>query len=204
MDGPLGLAALSRIAGLALIALALFIPALLVIGGGFGALLVAASFALAGHATAEPRLVLSILIMTHVLGLSCWIGALWPLSRAVDHLSNDEAANVAHRFGNQAIIVVPLLIAAGALFTFLRVDPLSALAVSTYGWTLAGKLILVGGLLALALKNRRSLVPAMQAGDQEAGAALKRSIRWEAVAFAVILMTTAVLTTITPIPGTMH
>jgi putative copper resistance protein D len=204
LDGPLGEAALARFVGLALIALALLIPALLVVGGGFGALLVAASFALAGHATAEPRLVLSVLIMIHVLGLGYWIGALWPLSQAVDHLHNREAADLAHRFGNQAMIVVPVLIVAGALFTFLRIDPLSALTTSTYGWALAGKLIVVSGLLALAVKNRRALVPAMQAGDQEAGAALKRSIRWEAVAFAVILLATAVLTTITPIPEPIH
>jgi putative copper resistance protein D len=204
LDGPLGTAALARVAGLALVALALLVPALLYGGGGFGALLVTASFALSGHATAEPRLLLSLLIMIHVLGLSFWIGALWPLSQAVDHVSKDEAALLAHRFGNQAMILVPLLIMAGALFTFLRVDPLSALATSTYGWTLTVKLIVVTGLLALALKNRRSLVPNMQAGKAEAGAALQRSIRWEALAFAVILVTTALLTTITPIPGTAH
>lgn len=204
MDGPLGEAALARVAGLALVAMALLVPALLYGGGGLGALLVATSFALSGHATAEPRLLLSLLIMIHVLGLSFWIGALWPLFRAVDHVSKDEAAHLAHCFGNQAVILVPLLMVAGALFTFLRVNPLSALATSTYGWTLAVKLIVVTGLLALALKNRRSLVPDMQAGKAEAGAALQRSIRWEAVAFAVILVTTAVLTTITPIPGTVH
>jgi copper resistance protein D len=204
LDGPLGTAALARITGLALVALALLVPALLYGGGGLGALLVGASFALSGHATAEPRLLLSLLIMIHVLGLSFWIGALWPLFRAVDHVSKDEAALLAHRFGNQAMILVPLLIMAGALFTFLRVDPLSALATSTYGWTLTVKLFVVTGLLALALKNRRSLVPNMQAGEAEAGAALQRSIRWEALAFAVILVTTAVLTTITPIPGTVH
>ncbi len=202
LDGPLGHAALARITGLALVAVALLVPTLIYVGGGLGALLVAVSFALVGHATVEPRLVLSVIITTHVLGLSFWIGALWPLSQAVDRVSNEEAASLAHRFGNQAMIIVPLLIAAGALFTVLRVDPLAALATSTYGWTLAGKLIIVIGLLTLALKNRRSLVPDMQAGKAEAGKALQKSIRWEAMAIVVILVTTAVLTTITPIPGT--
>jgi putative copper resistance protein D len=205
LDGPLGTAALARIAGFGACGAGLVGSSASLWGWRtWRAVGCRVSFALSGHATAEPRLLLSLLIMIHVLGLSFWIGALWPLSQAVDHVSKDEAAHLAHRFGNQAMILVPLLIVAGALFTFLRVDPLSALATSTYGWTLTVKLIVVTGLLTLALKNRRSLVPNMQAGEAEAGAALQRSIRWEALAFAVILVTTAVLTTITPIPGTVH
>ncbi|MFN3170648.1 MAG: copper resistance D family protein [Hyphomicrobiales bacterium] len=203
-EGPLGHAAATRLTGLALIIVTFFLPSLLVPGALIGAVLVAASFALSGHATAEPRLVLSAIITTHVLGISFWIGALWPLYRATRLCEQEDAADLAHRFGNQAMIVVPALIAAGALFTVLRVDPVSALLTSPYGWALATKLFIVAGLLALALKNRRSIVPAMQSGNVEASVKLRRSIGWEAVVFAVILATTAVLTTLTPIPGTAH
>jgi putative copper resistance protein D len=203
-EGPLGHAAATRLTGLALIIVAFFLRSLLVPSALTGAVLVAVSFALSGHATAEPRLVLSATITTHVLGISFWIGALWPLYRATRLCEQADAADLAHRFGNQAMIVVPALIAAGALFTVLRVDPVSALLTSPYGWALATKLFIVAGLLALALKNRRSIVPAMQSGNVEAGAKLRRSIGGEAAVFVAILATTAVLTTLTPIPGTAH
>lgn len=202
-EGPLGHAAATRLVGLALIITAFFLPSLLVPNVLIGALLVAVSFALSGHATAEPRLVLSAIIITHLLGVSFWIGALWPLYRATQLCVQEDAADLAHRFGNQAMIVVPTLIAAGALFTVLRIDPVWALATSAYGWTLFAKLVIVLGLLVLALKNRRSIVPAMQSGHVEASAKLRRSIGWEAIVFKAILATTAVLTTLTPIPGGM-
>ncbi|MEQ8657333.1 MAG: CopD family protein [Hyphomicrobiales bacterium] len=203
-DGPLGHAAATRLAGLALVLVALIVRSLRVPSAVVGALLVAVSFALSGHATAEPRLALSAIITTHTLGISFWIGALWPLYRATNLCAQEDAADLAHRFGNHAMIVVPALIGAGALFTLLRVDPVTALATSTYGWTLLGKLLIVLGLLCLALRNRRSIVPAMQTGNIEGGAKLRRSIGWEAVVFAAILATTAVLTTLTPIPGASH
>ncbi|MEO0384647.1 MAG: CopD family protein [Pseudomonadota bacterium] len=203
-EGPLGHAAATRLAGLALVLVGFFLPSLLVPSALIGALLVAASFALSGHATAEPRLVLSAIISTHVLGISFWVGALWPLYRATKLCDLTDAAELAHRFGNQATIVVPALIAAGVLFTVLRVDPVMALATSAYGWTLLAKLLIVVGLLALALKNRRSIVPTMQSGRVEASAKLRRLIGWEAAVFATILATTAVLTTLTPIPSASH
>lgn len=202
-EGPLGHAAATRLAGLALIITAFFLPSLLVPNVLIGALLVAVSFVLSGHATAEPRLVLSAMIITHLLGVSFWIGALWPLYRATKLSAQEDAADLAHRFGNQAMIVVPALLAAGVLFTVLRVDPVPALLTSSYGWALATKIFIIAGLLALALKNRLSIVPAMQSGSDEASAKLRRSIGWEAVVFAAILVTTAVLTTLTPIPGGM-
>lgn len=202
-DGPLGHAAAARLAGLALVLVALLVRSLRVSSALIGALLVAVSFALSGHATAEPRLALSAIIITHLLGISFWIGALWPLYRATQLYAHEDAAGLAHRFGNQAMIVVPALLAAGVLFTVLRVDPIPALATNTYGWTLLAKLLLVLGLLALALKNRCSIVPAMQSGSVEASAKLRHSIGWEAFVFAAILATTAVLTTLTPIPGGM-
>lgn len=202
-DGPLGHAAVARLAGLALVLVTFFLPPLLVPGALIGAVLVAVSFALSGHATAEPRLVLSAIITTHLLGISFWIGALWPLYQATRLCDLANAAELAHRFGNQAMIVVPTLLVAGVLFTVLRVDPVPALLKSSYGWTLATKIFIVAGLLALALKNRRSIVPAMQSGSVEASAKLRHSIGWEVVVLAAILATTAVLTTLTPIPGGM-
>lgn len=204
VDGPLGHAAVARLAGLALIGLALALPVLKVPGTLLGALLVAASFALSGHATAEPRLVLSAAVMLHVLGISFWIGALWPLHQATRLSTPGDVADLAHRFGNQAMLVVPALLAAGTLFTVLRVEPVSALLTSPYGWMLAIKLVIVTGLLALALKNRRAIVPAMLAGTLGSSAKLRRSIGWEAVGFALIFATTAVFTTLTAIPGTAH
>ena len=74
-------------------------------------------------------------------------------------------------------------------------NPLEAVE-TTYGRLLAVKLAVFVLLLGLAAFNRLRLTPALLAGDAGAGARLRRSIGLEFAAVLVILVVTAVLTTV--------
>lgn len=200
VESPLGASLGVRLAGLALVSLAaLNRPGARRSGarlaGGVGAVLVCASFALRGHSLDEPRLVLGALVTLHVMGLAFWVGAFAPLHRLAG-TDAKAAGALAAEFGAWAVRVVPALAAAGAaLFVVLTGDPVAALD-TPYGRLLAVKLALFAPLLGLAAFNRYRLTPALRTGDPRAGARLRRSIRFEALAVLAILVTTAALTTV--------
>ncbi len=163
-----------------------------------GAAAVAASFALAGHTLAEPRALLAALLTAHLLAVSYWIGAFWPLHHLAGHAAPSVAGAMARRFGRSALWVVAGLVAAGAaLVALLTGAPLAALG-TAYGQALLAKLVPVAGLIGLAALNHRRLTPALLAGDPRAADRLRRSIRAEAALAAVILLATARLTAVTP------
>ncbi len=205
VESPLGASLGVRLAGLALVSLAaLNRPGARRSGarlaGGVGAVLVCASFALRGHSLDEPRLVLGALVTLHVMGLAFWVGAFAPLHRLAG-ADAKAAGALAAEFGAWAVRIVPALAAAGAaLFVVLTGDPVAALD-TPYGRLLAVKLALFALLLGLAAFNRYRLTPALRTGDPRAGAHLRRSIRFEALAVLAILVTTAALTTVTSPEG---
>ena len=195
VESPLGTSLGVRLAGLALVSLAALNRPGARLAGGLGAVLVCASFALRGHTLDEPRLVLGVLVTLHVMGLAFWTGAFAPLHRLAG--SDAKAAGaLATEFGAWAVRIVPALVAAGAvLFVTLAGDPAAALD-TPYGRLLAVKLLLFAPLLGLAAFNRYRLTPALRTGAPRAGAHLRRSIRFEALAVLAILVTTAALTTV--------
>ena len=191
---PLGASLGILLAGLVLVSLAALNRPGARLAGGVGAVLVCASFAFRGHTLDEPRLVLGALVTLHVLGLAFWVGAFAPLHRLAG-ADADAAGALAAEFGAWAVRIVPALIAAGAaLFVILTGDPVAALD-TPYGRLLAVKLALFAPLLGLAAFNRYRLAPALRRGVPRAGARLRRSIRFEALAVLAILAATATLTT---------
>lgn len=198
---PLGTSVFIRTLGLAIL-LSIWLPSpidspLAAIGG----VVVAASFSFVGHGTGDPRWLLSALVSFHLIAVSFWIGALYPLHRMAGRSTNIiEAGHLSHRFGQQAAIVVSLLIAVGVFLTWWIVGSISALLGSQYGWTLIFKLLLVASVLGLAAANKFRFVPAMLKGETSAANHLRQSIRWETLVIAIILLTTAVLTTVTSLP----
>ena len=196
MSSPVGESLVVLIAGLGVVALCFLfrtVPRFVAVAG---AVIVCASFALRGHVLAEPRAVLAALVTVHLFGLAFWIGGLAPLHRLAGRADPVRAGTAAAEFGRRAVWVVPALAVAGAgLLVLLAGNPLDALQ-HTWGRLLAVKLALFLLLLSLAGFNKRRLTPALLAGDVEAGASLRRSIRLELVAVIVILTTTAALTTI--------
>lgn len=208
-EGPLGTSVALRLLGLGLLFLsALQIPLTWLIGA-VGAVITASSFSFVGHGTGDPRLVLATLVTLHLLGISFWIGALWPLRTvaANGQKNGDDLPTtrvLAHRFGMQAAWVVGGLVLAGLVLAILILGSPLALFTSQYGLTLVAKLAGVGLLLGLAAANKLRFVPAIQRGDASAAGHLRTSILWEMFVVLLILVVTAVLTTITPLPETME
>ena len=196
-DSPLGTAALWRGAGELLILAVLIEGTIGLTASLLGALLVAVSYTLVGHALGDPRWLLAVLVGVHLLAGAFWIGALAPLHRAVG-LTGGIA--LLHRFGTIASRTVAVLVVVGLTFAWLMVGSFSGLFGTAYGWTLIAKIGVVTGLLGLAAKNKLQLVPALSSGESSASGRLRRSIRMEIIAVALILLATATLTSITTPP----
>jgi len=200
-DSPLGASVKFRLVGLALI-LVILVPWR---GARWiavaGAVVVAASFALRGHALEEPRLLLGLLITVHVLGLAFWIGAFAPLARAAARREAAVAGPLAQEFGNMALWIVGAVVAAGALALVLFGAATPAALSTPYGQGFAVKLALFAGVLSLAALNKMRLTRALLAATPGAGARLRQSIRLEAVLIGAILLTTAAVTTVSSPPN---
>ncbi|MFK7846127.1 MAG: copper resistance D family protein [Rhodothermales bacterium] len=199
-EGPLGNSSYLRIAGLALLIMAVFLSGMQVPLTIVGGLAVAASFALIGHATREPIL-LGVLITIHLLAVSYWIGGLYPLYKlASDKSSLNEAGDIAHRFGQQAAMIVPVLIIVGVVFAIVLTGSPLKLIGTEYGLILVLKIMLVAVLLGLAAFNKLKFVPKLQNLNEDAAHHLRISIRLEFVAFVLIFVLTAVLTSAVNLP----
>lgn len=199
-ESPLGTSIAIRFVGLFLI-LAIVLPGR-VAGwvAAIGALAAAASFAFRGHALEDPRVLLGVLITLHVLGLAFWIGGFAPLYRAADGSDSAVAGALAHAFGRKALWVVGALFVAGVLtFALLAGGSLTVLS-TPYGQFFVIKLALFLVIMALAAWNRILLTPALLHAKPYAATRLRRSIGVEASLITAVLLTTAVLTTITAPP----
>jgi len=167
----------------------------------FGAAAAATSFAWSGHTRAlNPSSLPTLLVGVHLLGVAFWLGALVALRLIA---SNPDPAGVAPsvaRFGAAALFVVSGLIAAGLGLLWIMLGDLTQLWGSPYGRYAMLKLTFVAGLLGLAAFNKLSLTPRLLAHDSRALRALRGSIRLELLLGALILLATAVLTTVTGPP----
>lgn len=149
--------------------------------------LLAAAYAASGHAgAAAPRWATRPMVFAHLAALTLWIGALAPLALSL----RDGAAGLA-RFSAAIPVAVAVLVASGAGLAAVQLgaDPQQWLA--PYGAILAAKLLLLAGVFALALYNRRRLTAPALAGDAPARHRLRRTIRAELVLALIILGLTA-------------
>ena len=156
-----------------------------------GAVAVAASFALTGHAaSAAPRLLTAPALCLHALCAAFWVGSLLPLLWSL-RLPHGEAAAVLRRFSRVAVVAVAILTIAGIALAWVQLDgTLEALWETAYGQRLLLKLALVAGLLVLAVLNRFVLTPRMARGDVGSARALRVSLGADiALALAVLAVT---------------
>ena len=145
----------------------------------------ALSFAASGHAAVAPPRELTLpAVALHAAALIFWMGALLPLMFA---LRGPASALMLQRFSGIAVPMVFVLILSGATLTWAQAGSLAALVGSAYGMVLAAKLLFVAGLLALALRNRLVLTPALAAGQVGAAPRLARAIRAEIVLGLAVL-----------------
>ena len=131
----------------------------------------------------------------HLIAVSFWFGALLPLYQlSKPGLKISEAAHLSHRFGQQASIFVPTLIAVGGSFAYLLLGSLEAIFTSAYGQMLLAKMVFVALVLGIAALNKLRLVPALRAQVPGAAERFRASLRWEALVFLMIFGATALLT----------
>lgn len=199
---PVGDALIYRLAGAALIIAGIFIRRVgkwVALVGGVVALW---SFAKIGHV---PELELPgarLLLLLHLLGVAFWVGILGPLRKmARDPNSLYNAAQLGHRFGKAAAVIVPLLVLAGLFMAWLLLGDLETMVSTAYGQTLLTKVVLVGMVLTLAAANKLRFVPAMQDGDATAAKHLVRSIEIETAVILAVLAATATLTSVMTLPN---
>ncbi len=196
-DSPLGTAAVWRGTGEVLI-IALLMRGAIGLGVALiGALLIALSYTFVGHSLGDPRWLLAALLTLHLLCAGFWVGALAPLSRAA---CRPDGALLLHSFGGVASLTVPALVVVGTAFAWLMTGSLLELFTTAYGWTLVMKIVAVTCLMTLAALNKWRLVPALASGTPSAAIHLRRAILVEAFVVGVILILTAVLTSITTPP----
>jgi copper transport protein len=142
-----------------------------------GAVLVAGSFALTGHAaSAAPCWLAAPAVGVHTLCGAFWLASLVPLLWCL-RLSSGEAHLVLRRFSAAATAAVAALVVAGSCLAWLQLGGrLVPLWETAYGLRLIGKLALVAGLLALAAVNRFLLIPRVARDDLAARRYLSRTL----------------------------
>lgn len=199
---PAGTAVVYRGTGLLLLLAGLPVPGIGVWISAAGGVLTLWSFSRIGHVPEAGPFWLEMLLLLHLMGIAFWIGALFPLRRlAGEPGSLSEAAMLGHRFGQIAVVVVPVLLIAGIVMAWYLLGELSALITTGYGLTLLAKIVVVLVLLGAATVNKLRFVPAMRNGDRFAAALLRRSIAIEWTAVYIILLITAALTSVPDLPS---
>ncbi len=165
-----------------------------------GVLTVLGSYSLTGHTGLyEPTILLKPLIMIHLLIASFWAGSFVPLLILMKK-HEELAAPTLERFGKIAAWAIPLLLVSGLTMSWFIAGGYHGLTATSYGWMLLGKLGLVILLLSLAALNKFRLVPDLsKVGNgfhKMAIEKLRRSIRFEITLVLIILLVTAVFTTL--------
>ncbi|MCO4843102.1 MAG: CopD family protein [Yoonia sp.] len=198
---PVGTAIALRLVGLVILIVGLFFGSFGLRVSALGGILAIWSFDHVGHVSGRDTTLLDIALTLHLVGVAFWIGILTPLKRMTSTAATYPiAAQVGHRFGQIASVVVPLLMLAGAYMGYVLVGTVAAFLGTGYGQTLIVKVALVAILLGLAAVNKVRFIPHLQAGDPRAARHLSQSITIEWVVILAILGATAVLTTNATLP----
>jgi putative copper resistance protein D len=135
--------------------------------------------------------------VVHVLAAGAWLGGLLPLLVLVAYGPPEAAARASRRFSILGTACV-ILIAATALFqASTMAGSWSGLVGTAYGWVLAAKLALLLGLVAIAVRNRFQLTPALGRSSATT-ASLVRSIGIETACVLLIILAAALLTSLQP------
>jgi copper transport protein len=184
-------------------------PLLLLVG--IGALFLAMTPALSGHASVQsPTGVFFPVDTVHVLAASVWVGGiaclLLVLPAATHRLGAPRrsrllAATLA-RFSPLALACVIAIAATGVVQAYIDVRSFEGLFHSTYGALVIVKVALLATLIGLGWINRERVLPALQriAGDAPgaAGVLARRTMRGELAAMLVVFGVTAALVSYAP------
>jgi copper transport protein len=147
--------------------------------------LLGAALACSGHAsTAVPSWLARPAVWLHAIAIVLWIGWLLPLAQA---LGQPSGPILLKRFSRAIPTVVALLLASGALLTYLQLDRPASLWQTAYGQVLMIKLGCVSLLLGLGAYNRYRLTAAALNGDAIATRSMRPIIYAECMLAAAVL-----------------
>ncbi|MCX5466361.1 copper resistance D family protein [Acinetobacter nematophilus] len=150
-------------------------------------------FSQTGHA-ANLSFFAQILLTIHVILISIWMGALYPLLKATHQLKGLALKDRTHLFGQIAGLIVGLLIVCGASVAVLLLKDIDTLISSPYGNGFMLKIAFVGCILLLAAFNKWFFTP--QLHKPQFGRYLGYAIVFEMSIGLMILFTTAYITTV--------
>ena len=192
-----GLAQLVRLAGAAIVGLALLrssrLRQRLALGG---ALLIAVSFSFMGHTAASgQRWFPGGLLVVHVFAAAFWFGSLVPLYIACGRESLSDSGPLIERFSLVAVRIVPLIFLAGVGMAIFLLPSLGSLG-SPYGLLLIVKVLVFAVLMGLACLNKFRLGPAVASGHLPSLVFLRRCVAMEVWLIAAVLTVTAAMTTL--------
>ncbi len=142
---------------------------------------------------------LSVLLVSnilHLLAAGAWLGGLVPLLVLVAAAPPGAAALASRRFSVLGTGCVLLIAGTALLQASTMAGSWSALATTAYGWVICAKLALFLILVAMAIRNRFMLTPALEGGGSRVS--LLRSIGFETVAGLLIVLAAALLTSLQP------
>lgn len=169
---------------------------------GAALLCIAVSFAVLGHVS-QLAIINRLMLVMHIAAVCLWIGSFIPLFALCRAGTENDADRQALQtlmvlFGQAAWIVLSALLISGLWLTWQLSGGPDGLLGSPYGRLLLVKLALVAGLLTLSARHKFRMVPEMMLTGVSQ---LCRSIRVQVCLAALILLVTAVFTTLTGPPG---
>lgn len=166
-----------------------------------GALILAVTPALSGHAVAAPRLrALAILADgAHIIGASGWLGSLLfvvvvgiPAALALAESERGRAvADLVNAFSPTALVFAGLTAATGVFAAWLHLGTVPALWQTQYGRLLLLKLAILSVVAGTGAYNWLRVKPAL--GDIEGAGRVRRSASVELAVGVLVLVVTAIL-----------
>jgi copper transport protein len=210
ITGPIGQATLLTVVGLLglLIFRATGRSKLTLIAGLVSSLLALGGFALEGHTrTKEPTRLLVVSDIVHTAAGAAWIAGVLALAIMLRRTTGAWRARIALDVSWTALWAVLVVSIGGLTMSVIVLPSFNALADTGYGLALMVKIGLVLVLLAIGVKSRLVLVPAIEeaekSGEPEpislAVRRLRTSVVIELFVFALLLIATATLVGRSPV-----
>ena len=151
------------------------------------------SFSQLGHVT-NLTLFAQVLLSIHVLVMSLWMGALYPLWKTSQKINGLPLKERMHLFGRIAAFIVGILLACGASIALLLIKDFNTLLNTPYGHGFIIKILFVLSILLLAAFNKWYFTPRLQ--DPKFAKKLGYAILFEMSLGLSILLTTGYITTV--------
>jgi putative copper export protein/methionine-rich copper-binding protein CopC len=137
--------------------------------------------------------------LVHTVGISVWLGGLLVLFVVVlPRRRRDELLTVLPRFSRLASGAVGAVVLAGIALALDLVGGVAALPTTTYGRLLLLKLVVVGGLLAIASRSRKHVRGAMATSADDIARPLVTWVAIELGLMAAVFALTALLVSQAP------